>query len=383
MVSEEASFPSFIYRAKGLRSLLIRNTRDQWLGAVLPGLFKQLTCIRSLNLSGSSIKEIPEEVGKLIHLRHLNLEDCVQLVSLPETMCDLCNLQSLDVNMCSSLIELPLVIVKLIKLRHLCIYKSGVAFMPKGIERLTCLQTLDCFSVYGGGENESKAANIRELRNLNHIRGSLVIRNLRGGIRDVEGAILENKRLFCLELHFCVNHEDIILIEVLQPPSHLERLSINGYGGISLPQWMMTLTNLEELELHGCGKLKVLPPLGRLPNLESLELNRVGVRRLDDGVLGIEEVENANINEEEIARVTAFPKLKRLEISYLEEVEEWAGIERRLGEEDATKTSICIMPQLQQLRIEYCPLLRALPDYVWEMPRHVLNITACPDLRNR
>ncbi|KAJ6748149.1 DISEASE RESISTANCE PROTEIN RP [Salix purpurea] len=256
--------------------------------------------------------------------------------------------------------------------------------MPKGIERLTCLRTLDCFIMCGGGgENESKAANLRELKNLDHIGGSLVIENLRGGIEDAAEAQLKNKkRLLCLELNFSVNHEDDILIEVLQPPSNLERLSIWGYGGIVLPNWMMALTRLLELKLIAGGNVEVLPPLGRLPNLEILRLEGVGVRSLDAGFLGIE-VENANINEGEIARVTAFPKLKTLVIENLAKVEEWDGIERRVGEEDANTTSIFIMPQLQQLRIYYCPLLRALPDYVLTAPLQALAVTACPNLRKR
>ncbi|KAJ6764574.1 hypothetical protein OIU74_023462 [Salix koriyanagi] len=264
--------------------------------------------------------------------------------------------------------------------------------MPKGIERLTCLRTLDCFIVCGGGENESKAANLRELKNLDHIGGNLVIKNLQeGDIEDAVEAQLKNKkRLLCLELNFCKGVEnrlggieDGILIEGLQPPSDLERLAIWMYGGIVLPNWMMALTRLQELELSDCGNLEVLPPLGRLPNLESLALRFLQVRRLDAGFVGIEEVENANINEGEIARVTAFPKLKKLLIQYLSELEEWDGIERRVGEEDATTTSIFIMPQLQRLTILDCPLLRALPDYVLAAPLQVLHIFGCPNLRKR
>ncbi|KAJ6417841.1 hypothetical protein OIU84_001260 [Salix udensis] len=386
MLAGETSFPSSIHRAKGLRSLLIGNGGDPRLGAALPNVMKQLTCIRSLNLSWTSIKEIPKEVGKLIHLRHLNLKGCENLVSLPETMCDLCNLQSLDVIWCWSLKELPRATVKLIKLRHLCIYDSGVDFMPKGIERLTSLRTLDRFIVCGGGENESKAANLSELKNLNHIIGSLVIKNLRGGdIEDAAEAQLKNKkRLLCLELNFDSDSDGDILIEVLQPPSDLERLFIDNYGGIVLPNWMMALTRLQELILNGCGNLEVLPLLGRLPNLERLELRKVGVRRLDGGFVGIEEVENANINEGEIARVTAFPKLKRLDILFLSKLEEWDGIKRRVGEEDATTTSIfIIMPQLRELIIRNCPLLRALPDYVLAAPLQGLLILDCPNLSKR
>ncbi|KAJ6417830.1 hypothetical protein OIU84_001250 [Salix udensis] len=296
MLSRETSFPSSIHRAKGLRSLLINNSGDPWLGAALPGLFKQLTCIRYLNLSRSSIEEIPKE-------------------------------------------------------------------------------------------NESKAANLRALKNLNHIGGSLAIRNLQGGgIEDAAEAQLKNKkRLLCLKLNFDNDSDGDILIEVLQPPSDLERLFIYNYGGIVLPNWIMALTRLQVLQLDGYGNLEVLPPLGRLPNLETLSLVEVGVRRLDAGFLGIEEVENANnINEGEIARVTPFPKLRRLEISSLIELEEWDGIERRVGEEDATTTSIfIIMPQLQKLEIVNCPLLRALPDYVLAAPLQLLEVRDCPDLRKR
>ncbi|KAL9335585.1 hypothetical protein Peur_072766 [Populus x canadensis] len=392
MLSEETSFPVSIHKAKGLRSLLI-HTRDPSLGAALPDLFKQLAYIRSLNLSGSSIKEIPNEVEKLIHLRHLNLALCVELESLPETMCDLCNLQSLDVTWCGSLKELPNAIGKLIKLRDLRIYRSGVAFIPKGIERITCLRTLDVFTVCGGGENESKAANLRELKNLNHIGGSLTIRNLRGGKEDAsdaaEAQLKNKKRLLCLILAFdgekteLPEHEGS-LIEALRPPSDLENLTITSYGGLDLPNWMMTLTRLQELTLIDCTNVEVLPPLGRLPNLESLVLSSLKVRRLDAGFLGIEKVENASINEGEIARVTAFPKLKKLLIMDLKEVEDCDGIERRVGEEDANTTSIIsIMPQLQYLRIEYCQLLRALPDYVLAAPLRVLDIWGCPNLRKR
>ncbi|KAJ6882788.1 disease resistance protein RGA4 [Populus alba x Populus x berolinensis] len=380
-LSGETSFPASIRKAKGLRSLLI-GSRDPSLGAALLDVFKQLTCIRSLNLSWSSIKEIPKEVGKLIHLRHLNLADCGELESLPETTCDLCNLQSLDVTWCRSLKELPKAIGKLIKLRHLQIYGSGVAFIPKGIERITCLRTLDVFTVCGGGENESKAANLRELKNLNHIGGSLIISNLGRGKEDAsdaaEAQLKNKKRLLCLELGFDYNQENGILIEALQPPSDLEYLTISSYRGFNLPNWMMTLTRLQVLTLRYCENVDVLPPLGRLPNLERLVLSSLKVRRLDAGFLGI-----VNINEGEIAKVTAFPKLKELGISYLEEVEEWDGIERRVGEEDANTTSISIMPQLRELMIVNCPLLRALPDYVLAAPLQKLEISMCPILRKR
>jgi len=187
-----------------------------------------------------------------------------------------------------------------------------------------------------------------------------------------------------LELGFDYNQESGILIEALRPPSDLEYLTISRHGGLELPSWMVTLTRLQQLILSDCTKLEVMRPLGRLPNLERLVLRSMKVRRLDAGFLGIEKAENASINEGEIASVTAFPKLKELEIWYLFEVEEWEGIERRVGEEDANTTSIIsIMPQLRELRLVKCPLLRALPDYVLAAPLQILDIIGCPILRKR
>jgi hypothetical protein len=246
--------------------------------------------------------------------------------------------------------------------------------------------------VCGGGENESKAANLRELRNLSHIGGRLKIQNLGGGIEDArdaaEAQLKNKKRLLCLELDFDGERTELqanegSLIEALQPPSALENLTISRYGGMHFPNWMMTLTRLRELELVDCRNAEVLPPLGRLPNLEGLVLRSLKVRRLDAGFLGIEKDEHASINEGEIARVTAFPKLKKLRIEGLDEVEEWDGIERRVGEEDATTTSTSIMPQLRELRIRNCPFLRALPDYVLAAPLQKLRISGCPILRER
>ncbi|CAK7337001.1 unnamed protein product [Dovyalis caffra] len=364
-LSSQGHFPVSIYKAKNLRSLLMINATNPSLGATLPDLFKQLTCLRSLDLSRSSIQEIPIEVVKLIHLRYLDLSYCRKLKSLPETICDLCNLQSLAVSWCDSIKELPQATGKLTKLRHLMVDYSGVAFIPKGIERLSSLRTLDRFPVCSDGENASKAANLGELKNLNQLRGSLWIEKL-GNMVDVseaEKAELKNKKhLQRLALWFDGEKTELraneeALIEALQPPSDLDVLHIEDYSGIFLPNWIMSLTRLTKLELVDCGNFEVLPPLGRLPNLEYLELMGLKQRRLDVGFLGIENVDKAYINEGELARVPAFPKLKQLKIWYLEELEEWDDwIERRVGEKDAT-TSI-IMRQLQELRISDCPILK-------------------------
>lgn len=89
----------------------------------------------------SSIREIPLDVGKLIHLRYLSFSEQNKIEKLPEALCELCNLQSLDIDGCYGLRELPQEIGKLINLRHLLNGEtSGLSYMPTGIEKLNALR---------------------------------------------------------------------------------------------------------------------------------------------------------------------------------------------------------------------------------------------------
>ncbi|KAH0988974.1 hypothetical protein GBA52_000457 [Prunus armeniaca] len=48
-------------------------TFDSRITTIDSNLILQLKCLRTLNLSGNSMKELPEEIGELKHLRHIDL----------------------------------------------------------------------------------------------------------------------------------------------------------------------------------------------------------------------------------------------------------------------------------------------------------------------
>ncbi|KAJ9692782.1 hypothetical protein PVL29_011733 [Vitis rotundifolia] len=215
------STPNFAstYNMKNLHTLLAKEAFNS-------RVLEALTNFNEL------IEELPKEVGKLIHLRYLNLSRCGGLKKLLETICDLYNLQTLNIQLCSCLQKLPQAMGKLINLRHLENFPShDLKGLPKRIGRLSSLQTLDVFIVRSHGNDECQ---IGDLRNLNNLRG-----------------------------HY--------------------------YGDREWPNWMMgsSLAQLKRLNLEFCIRCPCLPPLGQLPVLEKLEISHMhGVKYIGSEFLG-------------------------------------------------------------------------------------------------
>ncbi|XP_024039261.1 putative disease resistance protein RGA3 [Citrus clementina] len=178
---EGASFPMSIHGLNRLRTLLIDDEspfNSSLNNSILPELFSNLACLRPLVIRQSSllfryppngIREIPENVRKLIHLKCLNLSE-LHIKRLPETLCELYNLQKLDIRGCRNLRELPVGIGKLKNMRSLL---NGVTrslkYMPIGISKLTSLRTLDKFAV-GGGVDGGSTCRLECLKNFRLIQ---------------------------------------------------------------------------------------------------------------------------------------------------------------------------------------------------------------------
>jgi hypothetical protein len=298
---------------------------------------------------------------------------------LPEEMCELYNMLTLDVSFCEKLERLPDNIGRLVKLRHLSfgnIWNNSFFVKVKGVEGLSSLRKLDEFHVSGSGE----VSNIGDLRNLNHLQGSLKIRWL-GDVKDpneVKKAEMKSKKhLTRLDLFFQsrtdrekINDDEVL--EALEPPPNIYSLVIGYYQGV-IPVFPSCFNKLRVVELFKWGKIGNLPPLGKLPSLEELIINGMEcVGKVGRGFLGLgvdgEDGEDSDISIGEMTSssntIITFPKLKSLSFYLMEEWEEWEGGEG--GNEDKTNISIStiIMPSLRSLTIWGCPKLKALPDYV-------------------
>ena len=367
------SFPETIHSLKKLRSLIVDGYPSS-MNATLPNLIANLSCLRTLRLLGCGIEEVPSNIGKLIHLRHVDLSSN-EIRELPEEICELYNMLTLNVSHCY-LKQLPNNIGKLVKLRHLSVCTMNEFVKMRGVEGLSSLRELNEFHVSGSGE----VSNFGDLRNLNHLQGSLKMRWL-GDVKDpdeIKKALLKSKKhLTCLRLWFESRIDkgtirDDEVLEALEPPPNLEFLEIRYYRGIN-PVFSSCINKLRVVELRDWGKIENLPPLGKLPSLEELTVISMGcVEKMGDEFLGLEvdreDDEDSEISTGEMTSpspsniITAFPKLKGLTISGMKNWEEWEGEGGRWRRGNIFISTI--MPSLYSLEIICCPKLKALPNYV-------------------
>ncbi|XP_027117825.1 disease resistance protein RGA2-like [Coffea arabica] len=230
-----------------------------------------------LNLSRTRTRELPVSIGKLIHLRYVNLKWSAISI-LPDSLCKLYNLQTLTLS--ESVEDLPKGTCDLISLRHLHFHTFDKKFqMPLEMGRLTCLQTLEFFNV-----GREKGRRIGELGSLKNLKGKLEIRNLelvKGKEGAEEAKLSEKANLFGLVLKWArerdgddYNDEDVL--DGLRPHPNLEQLLILYFMGDQFPRWLMdlptTLPKLARLKFNSCPRCKELPPLQNFTSLKELEI---------------------------------------------------------------------------------------------------------------
>ncbi|KAG2674845.1 hypothetical protein I3760_13G156300 [Carya illinoinensis] len=238
--------------------------------------------------------------------------------------------------------------------------------MPRGLGKLTNLRTLSKFVVHSDSAPKD-SGRLSELNRLNSLRGELVISGLRfhgdDFALDCKGANLKEKgHLQVLSLHwseeYVINARDEnMALEGLEPHPNLKKLDIYYYDGVTVPMWLLSLTNLVYLELGHCWKLKYLPPLSRLPSLKSLYLERLDV---------IEYVSDCSDNNELSSSSSSSAFFPSLEILSLKECRNLKGWWRRSDSYNVdvnTTDHALLFPRLSKLSIWDCPKLTSFPMF--------------------
>ncbi|XP_042428969.1 putative disease resistance protein RGA1 [Zingiber officinale] len=345
----EGKLPLEVSGYDKLRTLMLKKNSPP------DSLFEKLRSIRVLNVSQCGLQELSEHIGKLIHLRYLDLSFNYEVKVLPDSLCDLYNLQTLKTRKCNAIESVPQELCKLVNLRHIDA-DDEFWVMIKDVRRLTNLQELPTFSV-----QEDDGLKLAQLKDLAQLHGTLHIQNLENVVdsKEAQHAELKNK-VHLKELVLEWNDEkdaklEEEVIEGLQPHESLKILKIEGYNGGRSPSWLMpkVLPNLEKLELAICkGWDDVLPFIGQRLHLIELRMHRMSaLKQLSHEFEG-----------------KCFPKLKVLNLWNLPALEEWSWTEGKH-----------LFPCMRELRVCSCPKLKRLPPFPPSL--EILTIEDCPELK--
>ncbi|KAF4361010.1 hypothetical protein F8388_016819 [Cannabis sativa] len=298
------------------------------------------------------IQVLPSSIGELMHLRYLDLSQNVNMETLPKSISRLRNLQTLKLNRCSNLRTLPRGITKLVRLRSLE-NKSCycLTYMPKGFSKLVDLRKVSEFVLSIGTDSVSnQSGKLDELKELDHLRGQLKIKNLKfpEGDKTAEARLYNKPHLSSLLLIWDI--DDSVQpahceksLQDLQPHSNIEKLSLSTYGGVEFSDKLSMLTNLVELSLLNCMNCRCLPPLDCFPRLRVLVM---------DKLTQLEYISNKQIKNESL---TCLPSLNELRLTDLPKLKRWWKDASDFNEE------MTMFPCLSKLIVEDCPNLTSMP----------------------
>ncbi|KAL4326281.1 hypothetical protein GQ457_11G006140 [Hibiscus cannabinus] len=298
---------------KKLRTLLLPTEYLKSIGVkALDEMFRSLKYIRVLDLSSTSLSELPSSVDELKLLRSLDLSR-TEIKRLPDSVCNLWNLQTLKLLGCLWLFELPKDLGKMVNLIYLELdemfwFKSRS--LPPGLGNLARLQNLHAFQVL-----KAKGATghgIGELKDMTDLTGKLHISNLENAVNAAEAKLNQKGRLEKLVLEWSDKHinnqEDEVRAERdlkdLQPHSNLKELTLHHFKGSNFPSWMTDahrlLPNLVKLTLSHCTKCTTIS-VGQFPCLRELYIK---------GMLELEEWPEAQCDSLLRLQISNCPKLR-------------------------------------------------------------------------
>ncbi|NWS34723.1 MFHA1 protein, partial [Polioptila caerulea] len=231
----------------GLRGLRKLSLSHNELGAEGPGLPPRLTelgCLEELDLSFNRLRRLPEGLGRLRHLRTLDVDHNL-LPSFPAPLLELAALEELDCSGNRHLGALPEGIAALRRLKILWLSGTGLASLPEGLCQLSALESL----MLDGNRLQALPAGFGRLQRLKMLNLSS---NLLGefpsailALPSLEELYLSRNQLSVLPPHLCQLHQ-------------LRTLWLDNNRIRYLPDSIVLLHSLEELVLQG-NQIAILP----------------------------------------------------------------------------------------------------------------------------
>lgn len=379
--------PTTLSRTNKIRSILLLGQSSSTIQgrqgqSICDAVVSNFKLLRFLDLHNMGIEVVPNCIGKLRHLRYLDLSRNKDIKALPNSITMLCNLHTLKFSDCQKLRELPANMKKLVNLLHLDIAGcDGLAHMPQGLDQMTNLRTLplfvlkvdyasDFWSRPRGPRGDHEVGVLSDLMGLNNLRGALEIVNLGNGEDTMKANLKEKKHLHSLllcwrpvvektndSLQGVIDYE--ATLEGLSPHPNLKRLTITFFNGVRFSSWLPSLANLEVLFLENCRKCQYLPPLNQFHSLKQLSLLRMD---------SLEYISSDSFAASS-SSTTILPSLQNLFFGNLPNLKGWWCISEADVDDDdnsfamplSSSRTVAYFPRLADFYYINCPKLSFLP----------------------
>ncbi|THG14084.1 disease resistance protein RPS2 [Camellia sinensis] len=323
----------------------------QWnngLNKISNGFFQFMPALGVLDLSFTSLREIPVSINKLVELNHLDLSG-TKLSTLPKELGCLTKLRHLDLQRTHYLRTVP----------------------REAISGLAQLRVLNFYySTYGGWELqgfETDNVSFSDLECLRHLTTIGITVTKLTTLKQLYGF---NHLLKCIHYLYIKECEGLFYLQLSSAPGDgksLRRLSINNCGDLKYlvigqgagKNW---LPSLEVLSLYG------------LPNMTKVWRNPVSQGCLQN-------LRSISIwychNLKNISWISELPKLEMIYLFYCHEMEEVIGTEDEVVEEGSVA-----FPYLRITSIRDLPLLRSISQRAMDLPSLVrVAVIDCPKLK--
>jgi hypothetical protein len=240
--------------------------------------------------------------------------------------------------------------------------------MPRGIGKMTNLQTLTQFVLNTTSKDSAKAS---ELSGLNNLRGRLDITGLECLRHCPTEAkhinLTRNSHLHWLRLIWKeqivgdandLEKDDIILNDIVLH-SNIKVLHIKRFGGVTMSSLVNLSTNLDELRLYDCTRLQYL-------ERAQLHVKRISMTNLPSQ----EWIVNDNNNGHNSSAFCA--SLTEIHLGDLRNLKGWCGC----SDEEMSKGCCHQFKSLEKLRIHDCDNLISIPQHIDIKEIRLWNVTA-------
>jgi Leucine-rich repeat (LRR) protein len=384
-----SSITTSLSKASSIRTFLSYSTSVNTLDC--EAIFSSSKLLRVLDLHRRNLELLPSSIGKLKHLRYLDLSENKNLKKLPNSISRLQNLQTLNLSFCENLEELPSPILELKHLRYLDLSKNkNLKKLPNSISRLQNLQTL----------NLSFCENLEELPSsiveLQHLRCLDLSKNK--NLKKLPNSISRLQNLQTLNLSsFCENLEELpsSIVEL----KHLRCLDLSlNYNLKKLPNSISRLQNLQILNLSDCIGLEELPTsIVELKHLRCLHLSSNHfLMKLPDSISRLQNLHTLNLShcmflQELPSSIVELKHLRCLDLSGNMSLKKLPNFISRLQNLHTLKLKFCVnleelpnsIVELKHLR--YLDLsatsLKKLPNFISRLQNlQTLDLTFCVNL---